>query len=109
MNLAFRLLAATASLALSCTSVSAVEAPPAATTQPAKPAFSTSETDIGTLLDNPKTRAILDKHIPQFVSNPQIDMARSMTMKQIQSFAGDVLTDEVLNKIDADLTAVSKD
>lgn len=68
--------------------------------------FSTAETEIGTLLDNPETKAVLEKHIPQFVADPQIAMARSMTLKQIQSFASDVLTDEKLALIDADLAAL---
>jgi hypothetical protein len=65
--------------------------------------YSTAETQIGTLLDNPEAKAVLDKHIPSFASNPQIAMARAMTLKAIQSFAGDALNDAVLAKIDADL------
>ena len=72
------------------------------------PAFSTAGTDIGTLLDNPQTRAVLDKHMPTFAANPQIEMARAMTLRQIQSFAADMLTDEVLAKVDADLAMIVK-
>jgi len=72
----------------------------------AKPAYSTEDTDLGTLLDNAATKAILQKYIPDMISNPQIDMARSMTLKQLQSYAGDKLTDEALAKIDADLSAL---
>jgi hypothetical protein len=68
--------------------------------------YTTAETQIGTLLDNPETKAVLDKHIPSFASNPQIAMARAMTLKAIQGFAGDALSDEVLTKIDADLAKV---
>ena len=68
---------------------------PAAAEEPAAvapaPAYSTSATEIGTLLDNPQTRAVLDKHMPAFASNPQIEMARAMTLRQIQSFAADML------------------
>lgn len=71
-------------------------------------AYSTASTDIGTLLDNPQTRAVLDKHLPSFAGNPQIAMARAMTLRQIQSFASDMLTDEVLARIDADLAAIAK-
>lgn len=68
--------------------------------------YSTAETQIGTLLDNAETKAVLDKHIPSFASNPQIAMARAMTLKAIQGFAGDALNDAVLAKIDADLAKV---
>ncbi|WP_260610640.1 hypothetical protein [Sphingomonas sp. IC081] len=70
------------------------------------PAFSTSDSSIGTLLDNPATKAILQKYLPDLVSNPQIEMARGMTLKQIQSYSADTVTDEVLAKIDADLAKV---
>jgi len=72
------------------------------------PAYSTAATDIGTLLDNPQTRAVLDKHLPSFAGNPQIAMARAMTLRQIQSFASDMLTDEVLAKVDEDLAKIVK-
>lgn len=83
----------------------AYAADPAPATAPA-PAYSTATTDIGTLLDNPATKAVIDKHMPGFSGNPQIDMARSMTLKQIQQFAGDQITDEVLAKVDADLAKI---
>jgi len=72
------------------------------------PAFSSADTTIGDLLDNPAARAVLDKHMPGFASNPQIDMARSMTLKQIQGFAPDQVTDAKLAMIDADLKALKK-
>lgn len=83
----------------------AAEAQPAAIVAPP---FSTASTDIGTLLDNAATRAVLDKHMPAFAANPQIEMARAMTLRQIQAFAADMLTDEVLAKVDVDLAKISK-
>lgn len=65
--------------------------------------LSTSETTIGDLLDNPAAKAILQKHIPQLVSTPQIDMARAMTLKAVQAYASDMISDETLAKIDSDL------
>ena len=70
-------------------------------------AYSSEDTDIGTLIDDPVARAILDKHIPGMTSNPQIEMARSFTLRQIQQFAADQVTDEVLSKIDADFKALA--
>ena len=69
----------------------------------AAPVYTTVDTDIGTLLDDPAAKAILDKHLPGFTTNPQIDMARSMTLKSVQQYASDKLTDEALAKVDADL------
>ncbi len=73
----------------------------------AEPAYSTASSDIGTLLDNPETKAILEKHIPEMVSNAQFEMARPMTLKAIQSYAGDALSDEKLAAIDADLAKIA--
>ncbi|WP_395336726.1 hypothetical protein WBP06_20480 [Novosphingobium sp. BL-8H] len=84
-------------------SVSAAE--PATASAPAA-AYSTSTSSIGSLLDNAATKAILTKYLPDLVSNPQIEMARGMTLKQIQSYSSDSVTDEVLAKIDAELAKV---
>lgn len=70
------------------------------------PAYSIDSTDIGTLLDNPATKAILDKNLPGFTANPQIDMARSMTLKGVQQYAPDQLSDAALAKVQADLNKV---
>ncbi|MET0588219.1 MAG: hypothetical protein ABWZ75_06815 [Novosphingobium sp.] len=88
---------------LAGSAAASAQAPAAAT---AAPAYSTSETSIGDLLDNPATKAVLDKHMPGFAGNPQIDMARGMTLKQIQQFAGDAVTDDALARIDADLAKI---
>jgi hypothetical protein len=85
--------------ALTCGSVVAQTPPKTA----AHAAYTTADTDIGTLLDDPAARAIVDKHVPGFSSGDQIDMARGMTLRAIQQFAADTLTDKVLAEIDADL------
>jgi hypothetical protein len=77
-----------------------------AATAPAAPAYSTSESSIGTLLDNPATKAVLEKHVPALVGNAQIEMARGMTLKAIQAFAGDTLSDAKLAEIEADLAKI---
>ena len=66
--------------------------------------MSTAETTIGDLLANPDSKAIVDKYMPGFSGNPQIEMAKGTTFKQIQQFAPDQIKDELLAKIDADLT-----
>ncbi|MEO7247596.1 MAG: hypothetical protein ABIW31_04010 [Novosphingobium sp.] len=66
--------------------------------------YTTADTSIGTLLDDTAAKAVLDKYMPQFSSNPQVDMARGMTLKQVQQFAPEKITDEVLAKVDADLS-----
>lgn len=64
---------------------------------------STAETLIGDMLDDAKMRAILDKYLPGFSAADQVDMARGMTLKDVQQYAPDTVTDDALAKIDADL------
>jgi hypothetical protein len=73
---------------------------------PTKAVYTASDTDLGTLMDNPAAKAVLIKYIPTMISNPQIDMARSMTLKQLQSYAADQLPDATLANIDVDLAKV---
>jgi len=65
--------------------------------------YTTEATPIGTLLDDPAAKAVLAQDAPQVANSDQIDMARGMTLRDIQPYAQDVLTDAVLAKLDADL------
>jgi len=65
--------------------------------------YSTSDTDIGTLLDDPAAAEILEKHMPGFTTNSQVSMTRALTLVSLKSFAPDMVTNEALEKIDADL------
>lgn len=88
-------------------SSTASPAVPAAKSAPkAHPVYTTESTDLGTLLDDPAAKAVLVKRVPDLVNNDQIEMARGMTLRALQPYAGEVLTDEVLKNIDADLAAL---
>lgn len=78
---------------------------PAAAAAPAA-AFSTASTPLGDLLDNASAKAVLQKLIPDLIANPQIEMARGMTLKQLQSYGGGELSDEKLASIDAELAKI---
>lgn len=89
-------------------SQSALTALPAMAETAAAAPLSVESTDLGTLLDNPAAKAVLAKHVPGLIANDQISMARGMTLKQLQSYAGDVLTDEKLAAIQLDLNKLPK-
>jgi acetyl esterase/lipase len=72
----------------------------------AKGKYTTSDTNVGTILDTPALRAIVDKYIPGFSSGSQIDQARPMTLKIIQQFSPDKVTDKALAQIDAEFANV---
>jgi hypothetical protein len=70
--------------------------------------FSVETTDLGTLLGNEATKAILVKHLPSLVGNDQIQMASALTLKQLQGFAGDAITDDKLASVQADFDKLPK-
>jgi para-nitrobenzyl esterase len=102
-----RIAAVAALLMLSAAPTAVVaQAAPAAAPAAAAGHYSVEDTDIGTLLDDPAAKAILDKHIAGFSAQPQIDMARSMTLKSVQQYSPDTLSDKVLADIQADLNTL---
>ncbi|WP_214652146.1 hypothetical protein [Novosphingobium jiangmenense] len=100
------LVIALAATALPASAIAAEPAKPVATAPAAKAKYTTADTDIGTLLDDPAAKAIIDKYIPGMTSNEQIEMARSMTLKAVQAYAPDDVTDERLAKIDAEFASL---
>ena len=68
--------------------------------------MTTEATTLGELLDNPASKAVLEKHAPALTQGGQIDQARGITLKILQGFMGDALTDDVLAAIDADLAMI---
>lgn len=93
-------------VAAAAATISTVPAFAAEAAAASAPAYSTADSTIGTLLDNPETKAVLEKHVPTMVGNAQIEMARGLTLKAIQAYAGDALSDEKLAAIDADLAKI---
>jgi acetyl esterase/lipase len=81
-----------------------LRAGPANTAAPKQ--FTTADTPLGDLLDNPAAKVVLQRHVPELVSSPQIELARGLTLKGIQVYSP-TLTDAVLATIDRDLAALS--
>jgi hypothetical protein len=94
----FGLLVMAGAFPLAAIAETRAEAPAAA---PAR--FSVETTDLGTLLDDPASRTVLERHLPDLVGNEQAAMARPLTLRQLQSYAGDQVTDEALVKVQSDL------
>jgi hypothetical protein len=63
-----------------------------------------SETKLGVLLDNPATKAVLVKHLPE-ISNagPMLAMARGLTLKALSNVARGKITPDKLEAIEAEL------
>ena len=76
---------------------------PAITFAQAPKPYTTADTPLGTLLDDPAAKEVLAKHLPALVSGGQAEQARPLTLKAIQQYAPDAFTDKLLADIDADL------
>lgn len=104
-----KLLAASAAILLSVstaisTATLAAENPTPGTSSKVFPANSTSTVTIGEFMDNPKLKPILDKYLPGFSDNEQVGMARGLTLRAIQAYSPDTLTNDSLGKIDAEVS-----
>ena len=97
------LFAATAALAQTAP---AKPATAAAASAQATPYYTVEDSTVGDLLDNPTTKAILVKHLPDVVNGEGIDRARGMTLQAIQPFSQGKITDEQLAAVDKDLASV---
>jgi len=78
-------------------------AAPAAAKSTSSAPYTTESTPLGTLLDDPAAKAILEKDIPSVVGGPEINQARNLTLRALQKFAPDLLTDDMLTRIDHEL------
>lgn len=64
-----------------------------------------ADSTMGALMDNAKAKEVLTKHLPDIVSNPQMEQAKDMTLRSLQQFAP-AITDDKLKAIDADLAKI---
>jgi hypothetical protein len=71
------------------------------------PADYSSKSLIGTLLDNPESKAVLVKIIPAVANNPMIDAARELPLEGLAPFEP-ALTPQILAQIDAELAKIKK-
>ena len=84
---------------------SANQAPSAALATPTGPTGSLStKSTYGELLDNPVSRSVLEKLIPEVVNNPQSQMARGLALAALAQYEPS-LTAEKLKQIDEALAA----
>lgn len=74
---------------------------------PASPAARlTLDTPVETIMADPKGKAVLDANLPQVATHPSYEMFKGMSLKQLQGYAADQLTDPVLAKVETALASV---
>ena len=65
-------------------------------------------TPLGEMLDDPAAHAILAARLPMVVNSDQIGAARGMTLSALAGYLPQILTEEALAAIDAELAALPK-
>ena len=80
-------------------------ATPQAVPQATQPSYSIEST-VQDLLDYAPASALLEQHLPGFSTHPQLAMAKSMSLTTVAKFSGGMITDELLQKVDAALKAL---
>lgn len=81
-----------------------VPAPTPAATAPA--ARLNLDTPVETIVADAKGKAVLDADLPELTAHPSYEMFKTMSLNQLQGYAPDKLTTDVLAKLAADLAAV---
>ena len=74
-------------------------APEAETDQPAL----STRTPLRELFQNEEAKAVLEEQVPGLTTNPELEQAMNMSLREIAPYAPDTFTDEVLQAIDEDL------
>lgn len=78
--------------------------PPATATVPA--ARLNLDTPVETIVADAKGKAVLDANLPELTAHPSYEMFKTISLNQLQGYAPDKLTADVLAKIATDLAAV---
>ncbi len=91
--------------------LAAVTVPAAAIAQTDAPAAATAaaftiDTPIEALVADARAKAVLDKHVAGIDQHPAYDQFKALSLKTLAPFSQGMITDELLAKIEADLTAI---
>jgi len=63
-----------------------------------------SEIQMTEILDDPKKMAVLEKHAPSLAGNPQLSMARGMTLAQVAGYTEAGLSEPMVKSICEDIS-----
>ena len=66
----------------------------------------TIESPIEALINDPTTKAVMDKHLPGLAEHSAYGQFKGMTLRQVAPFSQGHITDAVIAAIDTDLKAL---
>jgi outer membrane receptor protein involved in Fe transport len=99
-----------APLAALCLAAAGLAAPAAALAQSDTPAATAAafsiDTPIEALMADERAKAVVSKHLPGIDQHPAYGDFKSLSLKTLAPFSQGLITDELLGKIEADLTAI---
>ncbi|MHA6718268.1 hypothetical protein ACX40Y_02335 [Sphingomonas sp. RS6] len=90
---------------LTTTAAAAQDVPPPAAPAAATPKFSL-DTPIEQLVADEKAKAVLDADLPGVSTHPAYESFKTMSLRAVQPFSNGALTDEMLQKVEADLARI---
>ena len=64
-------------------------------------------TPIGKLMEDDKSRAVLEKYFKDVLNHPKFDMAKGLSIVKLKHFAKDMITDEMISNIENDLNKIN--
>lgn len=65
------------------------------------------ESTMADLVANPKTKAVLDKHVPGLSESPQLSMVQGMSLQQLAGFPQAGISEEHLQAMQRELGQIS--
>ena len=100
------LFAAAAASLLLAGAASAQTAPTPAVPHENHAARPTIESSIEALINDPATKAVMDKHLPGLAEHSAYGQFKGMTLRQVAPFSEGKITNAIIAAIDADLKAL---
>ena len=72
----------------------------------AAPKYSIQTSTLGQLVENPATKALLEKYFPEVAHHPQFNEGLGLTLPDVVQYLPDVVTPPKLAAMDAELKAI---
>ena len=72
----------------------------------AAPKFSTTTSTVGQIMENEAAKAAFEKVMPDLAANPDLAQGYDFTLVDIQGYVPDMVTDEQLAELDAELASI---
>jgi hypothetical protein len=66
----------------------------------------TADTPLEVIVADSAAKAALDKTLPNISKHPAFEQFKAMSLRQLQPYASDKISDEAVSKVDADLKAL---